>query len=97
MKPPKPLGKGYKSITVVLKAPCFYVNLVKAPRPDLNLKAARLQHGGLQTQSIHIYILIYLLRIESLGGQPFWKHCDLDPGRSELSVPSPHNIPAPQS
>ena len=59
MKPPKPLGKGYKSITVVLKAPCFYVNLVKAPRPDLNLKAARLQHGGLQTQSIYIYT--YLL------------------------------------
>ena len=55
MKPPQELGKGYKSITVVLKAPCFYVNLVKAPRPDLKMKAARLQHGGLHK---HCHVLV---------------------------------------
>ena len=50
IKAPKELAtKDVKSITAVLKAPAFYVNLVKAPRRDLNVKAARLQHGGLHT------------------------------------------------
>ena len=61
MKPPKELGKGYKSITVVLKAPCFYVNFVKAPRPDLNVKAARLQHGGLHRLNTVIIIIIIII------------------------------------
>ena len=43
------------------EGPCFYVNFVKAPRPDLNVKAARLQHGGLHRLNTVIIIIIIII------------------------------------